>query len=271
MSVRSKRGRWRWPRIRCRSSTPRRVSPIIRRAISTCFGSSATSTRRLGSHGGFDVLQVSGQIAGGAHGSGRRRADLCASCAASPASGRRSARRRFHLESRGHFHLGRVGTSRFDLRRPGAGGGLTCCCARTMRDGALALRFIAGAWLALCVFAADQAAGGGADPAVSRVCVRFVASAQRARVCGTAASASRPRCFSRFCLTLPFHPTANPSSSRWLYQKYNFGKNVYPYNSVNAFNLWSIAHPFWQAGLADDLGLAAVHLGHRARRRGRAC
>jgi len=49
-----------------------------------------------------------------------------------------------------------------------------------------------------------------------------------------------------FALTVPFHPTANPADAfTWLYQKYNFGKNVYAYNSVNAFNLWSIIHPFW--------------------------
>lgn len=33
----------------------------------------------------------------------------------------------------------------------------------------------------------------------------------------------------------------------WLYDQYEVGKNVYPYNSVNAFNLWSVLHPFWQA------------------------
>ena len=50
-----------------------------------------------------------------------------------------------------------------------------------------------------------------------------------------------------FALTVPFHPTANPANAfAWLYEKYSFGKNVYAYNSVNAFNLWSIIHPFWQ-------------------------
>jgi dolichyl-phosphate-mannose--protein O-mannosyl transferase len=50
-----------------------------------------------------------------------------------------------------------------------------------------------------------------------------------------------------FALTVPFHPTANPANAfAWLYEKYNFGKNVYPYNSINAFNLWAIIHPFWQ-------------------------
>lgn len=48
-------------------------------------------------------------------------------------------------------------------------------------------------------------------------------------------------------LTLPFHPTANPAAAfAWLYDKYEFGKNVYPYNSINAFNLWTIRYDFWQ-------------------------
>lgn len=48
-------------------------------------------------------------------------------------------------------------------------------------------------------------------------------------------------------LTLPFHPTYNPIDAYgWLLGKYTFAKNVYSYNSVNAFNLWSILHGFWQ-------------------------
>ncbi|MGZ3496189.1 MAG: phospholipid carrier-dependent glycosyltransferase [Vulcanimicrobiaceae bacterium] len=48
-------------------------------------------------------------------------------------------------------------------------------------------------------------------------------------------------------LTLPFHPTGSPANAfAWLYEKYSYGKSVYPYNSVNAFNLWSVKWPFWQ-------------------------
>ncbi|MEO6912789.1 MAG: phospholipid carrier-dependent glycosyltransferase [Candidatus Baltobacteraceae bacterium] len=48
-------------------------------------------------------------------------------------------------------------------------------------------------------------------------------------------------------VTLPFHPTINPVDSFvWLIDKYTYGKNVYPYNSVNAFNLWTIKFSFWQ-------------------------
>jgi len=48
-------------------------------------------------------------------------------------------------------------------------------------------------------------------------------------------------------LTLPFHPTGNPFAALdWLYQRYAYGRDVYAFNSVNAFNLWSIHQGFWQ-------------------------
>ncbi|HEY8298451.1 MAG TPA: phospholipid carrier-dependent glycosyltransferase, partial [Candidatus Baltobacteraceae bacterium] len=48
-------------------------------------------------------------------------------------------------------------------------------------------------------------------------------------------------------VTLPFHPTVNPIAAFvWLFDKYNYGKSVYPYSSVNAFNLWSIDNTFWR-------------------------
>lgn len=48
--------------------------------------------------------------------------------------------------------------------------------------------------------------------------------------------------------TMPFHPGANPIATlTWLYERYAHGKDVYPYNSINAFNLYAIFRPFWQA------------------------
>jgi dolichyl-phosphate-mannose--protein O-mannosyl transferase/Gpi18-like mannosyltransferase len=48
-------------------------------------------------------------------------------------------------------------------------------------------------------------------------------------------------------LVLPFHPTANPIAAlQWLLGQYAFGSSQYPYNTVNAFNLWAIKGPFWQ-------------------------
>lgn len=58
-----------------------------------------------------------------------------------------------------------------------------------------------------------------------------------------------------FVLVVPFHPTANPLAAfQWLYHQYSFGKDVYPFNTVNAFNLWAVMHPFWTSD-AERLGI----------------
>lgn len=43
----------------------------------------------------------------------------------------------------------------------------------------------------------------------------------------------------------PFHPSDPFSAFAWLFQRYAYGSSVYPYNSVNAFNLWSIRGSMW--------------------------
>jgi dolichyl-phosphate-mannose--protein O-mannosyl transferase len=44
---------------------------------------------------------------------------------------------------------------------------------------------------------------------------------------------------------LAFHPA--PDVYGWLFGRYAFGSNVYPYNTVNAFNLYALRQPFWEA------------------------
>ncbi len=57
-------------------------------------------------------------------------------------------------------------------------------------------------------------------------------------------------------VTLPFHPTLNPIDSfAWLIGKYRYGTNVYAYNSINAFNLWTIKSSFWQPDSQAIFGL----------------
>ena len=75
----------------------------------------------------------------------------------------------------------------------------------------------------------------------------FVSPAMRQRrLAATAAGIAAALVFA-FLLTVPFHPTGNPVNAlSWLFQRYEVGKDVYAVNSVNAFNLWSIVHPFWQ-------------------------
>ncbi len=50
-----------------------------------------------------------------------------------------------------------------------------------------------------------------------------------------------------YVVTVLFHGSLNPLADlSWLLQRYAFGSTVYPYNSVNAFNLYAIKQPFWQ-------------------------
>ncbi len=45
-----------------------------------------------------------------------------------------------------------------------------------------------------------------------------------------------------------FHGTLNPLGDfSWLFGRYAFGSAVYPYNSINAFDLYAIKQPFWQS------------------------
>ncbi len=48
-----------------------------------------------------------------------------------------------------------------------------------------------------------------------------------------------------------FHPTANPAAIvGWLFERYRIGSAVYPYNTVNAFNLYAIKQSFWMSDTA---------------------
>ncbi len=46
-------------------------------------------------------------------------------------------------------------------------------------------------------------------------------------------------------LSAPFHPGNPIASFTWLIERYAYGSNVYPYNSVNAFNLWALRGAMW--------------------------
>ncbi len=68
-------------------------------------------------------------------------------------------------------------------------------------------------------------------------------------------------------VAVPFHPTWNPFAlGAWLLGRYAFGASHYAYNSVNAFNLWTIFRAFWipdtpvQAAIGWALALAATAL-----------
>lgn len=51
--------------------------------------------------------------------------------------------------------------------------------------------------------------------------------------------------------SLPFSPSNDPPHVwQWLYLRYHTGTQVYPYNSANAFNLYSIVRDMWQPDTA---------------------
>ena len=51
--------------------------------------------------------------------------------------------------------------------------------------------------------------------------------------------------------SVPFSPTYDPPHVwQWLYLRYHTGTAVYPFNSVNAFNLYSIVRDMWQSDTA---------------------
>ena len=58
-----------------------------------------------------------------------------------------------------------------------------------------------------------------------------------------------------YLVALLFHPVGNPIAAfSWLLDRYRIGSAVYPYNSVNAFNLYAIKQSFW----SPDTDAAAV-------------
>ena len=53
----------------------------------------------------------------------------------------------------------------------------------------------------------------------------------------------------------PFHPSNPVAAFGWLIERYAYGSNVYPYNSVNAFNLWALRGSMWIPDSQSILGL----------------
>ena len=56
-------------------------------------------------------------------------------------------------------------------------------------------------------------------------------------------------------LTEPFHPGNPIAAFSWLIARYAYGSNVYPYNSVNAFNLWALRGTLWAPDSQPIFGL----------------
>ena len=77
----------------------------------------------------------------------------------------------------------------------------------------------------------------------------------RARVIATAIGIASALAFSVLVVE-PFHPSNPVAALAWLLERYRVGSSVYPENSVNAFNLWSIRGSMWQTDSTPILGVA---------------
>lgn len=127
------------------------------------------------------------------------------------------------------------------------------------RDAAGARLFTVGAWL--CVSYAILIKPPALMVAILMLAWAFATTdAARARLrqidtligiaCGFALA---------FAVAFVFHPVA-VQALPWLWDRYAYGSAVYPYNSVNAFNLHSLFRPFWQPD-TQDVYLGPLALG----------
>ncbi len=63
-----------------------------------------------------------------------------------------------------------------------------------------------------------------------------------------------------YILALPFAPVQSFGGvAQWLLQRYAFGSNVYPYNTINAFNIYAISQPFWEPDSHQLFSVFPIH------------
>jgi len=77
---------------------------------------------------------------------------------------------------------------------------------------------------------------------------------RRARLTATAAGIVAALLLA-LVLSEPFHPSNPVAAFNWLFHLYAYGANVYPYNSVNAFNIWAVRGTLWVSDTQPILGL----------------
>jgi dolichyl-phosphate-mannose--protein O-mannosyl transferase len=111
-------------------------------------------------------------------------------------------------------------------------------------DAANPAPWIVGAWISFCYSLLIKPQAAVLIPLF--ILFAFVrADRRRERLTGTIAGIIAALVFA-YALAVPFHPSANPIAVfAFLIGKYSYASNVYAVNSVNAFNLWSILHGFW--------------------------
>jgi len=112
------------------------------------------------------------------------------------------------------------------------------------RTGTAATYAIVGAWLLTAASILIKPPAIVLIPLLLAFAVATVD--RRERLAATAIGAAAALVFALLA-SLPFHPSLNPIEQFvWLYGRYQYASGVYPYNSVNAFNLYAMVHHFWE-------------------------
>jgi len=115
------------------------------------------------------------------------------------------------------------------------------------------LAWIAGAWIAFSYSLLIKPQAAVLLPLL--VAFAFVnRERRRERIIATAAGIGVALLLA-LLLTEPFHPSNPFAAFAWLLEQYAYGSNVYPYNSVNAFNLWAFRGSLW---LPDNQTIAGM-------------
>lgn len=122
-------------------------------------------------------------------------------------------------------------------------------CVFTSRDkpGRAGVLYLAAAWLALAYSILIKPPAAVLVPLFLLYPFTAGDAAERAkRIRGTLAGGAAALLLA-YVLSAVMHPGNPLAVFAWLYERYAFGRGVYPYNSVNAFNLYAIRNPFWQS------------------------
>ena len=169
-----------------------------------------------------------------------------------------------------------VGPSRLDLRRARAARDLPAAAQRRPALGKSAnarrnaeMGWIVGAWLAFAYSLLIKPQAAVLLPLLLAFAL-VAPERRRERIIATLAGIGAALLLA-LLVSEPFHPSNPVAAFVWLIERYAYGSNVYPYNSVNAFNLWALRGTMWLPDTPEHLGPAAVSLGPFAASLPRSC
>ncbi len=117
------------------------------------------------------------------------------------------------------------------------------CLLRSGDSHAAQTRWIVGAWVAFAYSLLIKPQAAVLLPLI--VAFAFVdPQRRRARLTATGIGIVASLVLA-LLLSEPFHRSNPVAAMAWLFNLYQYGSSVYPYNSVNAFNLWALRGTLW--------------------------